>query len=246
MSRATMPDEALDWLAVWPSVRGLTIGDDVHLPRRLRDRGHTLIALTEDHRQARRLWGPTVRSLVGNASALPFDPFQFEVVFVHQGLHLLDLDAALPQITRVLMAGGCLSASYVIRDDSVPWVRRLQALLRRYDPLAMSGDYGHASLERLRETKYFADIDQRAFRIWRTVTREQMAQLVRGQSFAAKLDQGQLDRLVGAVMEFYDSSARPGESLRLPFQLLCWRAWVDHAELTGPVHVPDGGLNIPV
>lgn len=241
-----MPDEALDWLAVWGNVRGLVVGTDTHLPRRLGERGHRVIALTDDAKRVEHLTGPGLMPLIGSASALPFDPFQFEVVFIHQGLHLLDLEATLPQITRVLMAGGCLSASYVIRDDSVPWVRRLQALLRRYDPLAMSGDYGHSSLEQLREAKYFTEIDQRAFRIWQTVTRAQMTQLVRNQPFTAKLNFQQLDRLVDSVMDLYDSSARPGESLKLPFQLLCWRAWVDHTELTGPVHVPDGALQINI
>ncbi len=239
-----MPDEALDWMAVWSHVRGLTIGDDLHLPRRLSERGHRLVALTGDPQHARRLATLPLAPVAANASALPFDAFRFEVVFIHQGLHRLDLDAALPQITRVLMAGGCLSASYVIRDDSVPWVRRLQALLRRYDPLAMSGDYGHSSLERLRQAKYFAEIEQRAFRIWQTVSRDEMARLVRSQPFARTLNPEQLRRLLDAVLELYDSSVRPGESLKLPFQLLCWRAWVDHAELTGPVQVFDDALEI--
>lgn len=246
MSRSTMPDEALDWMAVWPQIRGLTIGSDLHLPRRLSERGHSLVSLTDDQQRARRMRELSLIPVTGSASALPFDPFQFEVVFIHQGLHQIDLHAALPQITRVLMAGGCLSASYVIRDDSVPWVRRLQALLRRYDPMAMSGNYGHNTLEQLRHAKYFTDFEQRAFRIWQTVDRDTMARLVRAQSFTSTLNSDQLRRLLDAVMDLYDSSARPGESLKLPFQLLCWRAWVDHAELTGPVRIVDDALEIRI
>src|SRR5699024_2718564 len=126
----------------------------------------------------------------------------------HQSFHKLDLAQALPQIARVLRPGGCLSASYLIRDDSVPWVRRLAALLRRYDPVAMKGDYGHQALEELRKSHYFPEIEERAFRIWQPVTREDMAAMVRQQPLAGHLDGDQLDRLVEQVLELYDAAAR--------------------------------------
>ncbi|SDL79576.1 class I SAM-dependent methyltransferase [Tessaracoccus oleiagri] len=244
---STFPSEALDWLAVWGGVRGLTVGDDASLPRRLAGRGHQIFALTPDEALVARLNGyGNITPLHARAEAIPLDPFQFEVVFTHQAFHKLDRAQALPQIARVLRPGGCLSASYLIRDDSVPWVRRLAALLRRYDPVAMKGDYGHQSLESLRESHYFPEIEERAFRIWQPVTRDDMANMVRHQPLARHLDGDQLDRLVEQVLELYDAAARPGENLKLPFQLLCWRAWVDHAELTNPVQLPDNGLAIKV
>jgi len=244
---STFPSEALDWLAVWSGVRGLTLGDDASLPRRLAGRGHQIFALTPDPALVARLERHAeITPLHARAEAIPLDPFQFEVVFTHQAFHKLDRAQALPQIARVLRPGGCLSASYLIRDDSVPWVRRLAALLRRYDPVAMKGDYGHQSLEALRESHYFPEIEERAFRIWQPVTRDDMAKMVRHQPLARNLDETQLDRLVEQVLELYDAAARPGENLKLPFQLLCWRAWVDHAELTSPVQLPDNGLAIRV
>ena len=38
--------------------------------------------------------------------------------------------------------------------------------------------------------------------------------------------------------------SRPGEALRLPYQLLCMRAFVDHAELTTPVVLAESGIAI--
>ena len=52
--------------------------------------------------------------------------------------------------------------------------------------------------------------------------------------------------MLGQVGELYDGAVRPGEALRLPFQLLGVRAWVDHAELTAPVQPPDSALSIPL
>ena len=176
--------------------------------------------------------------------AIPLDPWQFDVVISHQGFHLMDPAQALPEIARVLRPGGCLSASYVIRDDSVPWVRRLTALLRHYDPVAMRGNYGHDSLERLSASKYFPEVEQRAFRIWQSVSLKNLQRLVAQQPLSARLDEGQRTRLAAEVRDLYEHSVRPGEHLRLPFQLLCCRAWVSHDELTAPVVAPDHGIKI--
>ncbi|MFT3887926.1 MAG: class I SAM-dependent methyltransferase [Arachnia sp.] len=247
MARMALPVEALDWLAVWQGVRGLVLASDLSLPRRLASAGHALFALTDDHALAGKLGSiPRVTPLLARPEAIPVDPWQFEVVFAHQNLHRFDLTNALPQLARVIRPGGCLSASYLVRDDTVPWVRRLAALLRRYDPMAMRGDYGHASLRALHASKYFADVEERAFRVWQRMGRDDLLTLVRQQPLAANLDEAQLNQLLTQVGELYDGAVRPGEALRLPFQLIGARAWVTHEELTAPVRIPDNGLNIPL
>lgn len=243
----TLPDEALTWLSVWQGVRGLVLAGDAHLTRRLSSAGHTLYALADEPPLVQRLAAvERVTPILARPEAIPTDPLQFEVVFAHQSLHRYDLAQALPQIARVLRVGGCVSASYLVRDDSVPWVRRLAALLRRYDPMAMKGDYGHQSLDVLSRSKYFPEVERRAFRIWQPVSREDLVTMVRHQPLTANLDQGQLDALLEQVVSLFDGAVRPGEQLRLPYQLLCWRAWVSHEELTGPVELPDDGLAIPL
>lgn len=247
MSRTAFPTDALDWLTVWHGVRGLAVDAEPHLARRLTDAGHDLFALSDDVDRVPRLSGiRNVTPVVGRPEALPMDPFAVEVVLAHQCLHRFDLEQALPQFARVLRPGGCLSASYLIRDDSVPWVRRLAALLRRFDPMAMKGDYGHEALAALDESRYFPEVERRAFRVWRSVSRDDLQNLVRAQPLASHLDEAQLSQLLDQVADLYDGAVRPGESLRLPFQLLCWRAWVSHEELTSPVRLPDSGLAIPL
>lgn len=245
MTSTTFPTEALDWLTVWQGVRGLVVDGNRQLIRRLSDGGHAVFALTENAAQVPSLDRlRNVTPVVARPEAIPMDPFTVEVVFAHQSLHRFDAAQSLPQIARVLRPGGCFSASYLIRDDSVPWVRRLAALLRRFDPMAMKGDYGHGSLSALADSKYFPEVETRAFRVWRTVSRADLHNLVRAQPLAANLDAAQLDQLLGQVSELYDGAVRPGENLRLPFQLLCLRAWVSHEELTAPVNIPDNALAI--
>lgn len=240
-----LPPEALAWLAVWHDVRALTIDGGPAFARRLAGAGHRVFALSAEEPEAQRLASiDGVTPVLARPEAIPLDPAQFEVVLTHQGFHRLDHDHALAQIARVLRPGGCLSASYIIRDDSVPWVRRLAALLRHYDPMAMKGDYGHQSLEKLHASKYFPEVEQRAFRIWQHISLDDLRTLVARQPLAAQLSDDQRARLDDEVTELFTSSVRPGETLRLPFQLLCSRAWVSHEELTAPVTLPDSGIKI--
>lgn len=244
-NRNVLPPEALTWLAVWHDVRGLALGGGTAFARRLAAVGHQVFAMTADEPEATRLGGiDGVTPVIARPEAIPLDPAQFDVVFCHQGFHALDHAHALAQIARVLRPGGCLSASYVIRDDSVPWVRRLAAILRHYDPMAMRGDYGHESLSELRASKYFPEVEQRAFRIWQPMSLEDLQALVARQPLAANLSEVQRASLAAEVADLFESSVRPGESLRLPFQLLCHRAWVNHEELTAPVVLPDDGIKI--
>lgn len=243
--RNAIPPEALTWLAAWPRVRTLAVHGGAPLARLLLAEGHTVFAMGVDEPEVDRLRVVEgVTPLWARPEAIPLDPWQFDVVLSHQGFHTMDPSSALSEIARVLRPGGCLSASYVVRDDSVPWVRRLTALLRHYDPVAMRGDYGQKSLEALQQSKYFPEVEQRAFRIWETVSLPALQQLVARQPLSARLDDDQRSRLSDEIRELYEHSVRPGEHLRLPFQLLCHRAWVSHDELTAPVTAPDSGIKI--
>ncbi len=240
-----IPSEALTWLAAWPHVRALALHGGAPLARRLIADGHSVFAMTPDESGVDSLRAiDGVLPLWARPEAIPIDPWQFDVVISHQGFHTMDRSVALSEIARVLRPGGCLSASYVVRDDSVPWVRRLAALLRHYDPVAMRGDYGHDSLAALQDSKYFPEVEQRAFRIWQTVSLPDLQKLVTRQPLYARLDVAARARLGAEVRDLYQHSVRPGEHLRLPFQLLCSRAWVSHDELTAPVTAPDNGIKI--
>jgi hypothetical protein len=52
------------------------------------------------------------------------------------------------------------------------------------------------------------------------------------------------EALLAEVEGLYETSARAPEPLLLPYTLACWRAVVDHSELTAPVEVAEEGLRI--
>lgn len=235
------PDGALDWLA--PTTPGRVL--DVSATRMLA----SLLSI----RDLAVFWAqpspdaspvPGATTVAATANALPFDPGQFDTVTCHQSLHTFTPDLALGQIARVLRPTGVFSVSYLVRDDSVPWVRRLIALVRRLDPQAMSGDYGSTTVRFLHASRYFPDIDQRQFRVWRPITKSGLVDMVLSQPLARRLDEDAISRLVDDVEELYRDSARPAEDLMLPFKLTCWRAQVSHDELTTPVARQEPGLRI--
>lgn len=243
-TRIALTPETLAWLATWSGVRGLTLSG-TEFPRLLAREGHQIFALTQSYDEARSmLHAAEFEPVLAVPEALPIEPCQFDAVFSHQSFHTMEPEATLSEVARVLRPGGCFSVSYVIRDDSVPWVRRLAALLRHYDPIAMRGDYGQASLDALRTSKYFPEVEERAFRVWRPFGMPELTAMVSRQPLIQHLDETQKATLMRQIRELYESSVRPGERLRLPFQLLCCRAWVDHNELTASVIPQEAALNI--
>src|SRR5690606_36865898 len=126
MSTEVLLPDAVSWLTIWSGVRALTIDGAPQLARCLRDEGHTVFTLSPDHDTVARLDAEEgITAIRARPEAIPTDPCQFDVVVTHQKFHELDHSQALGEIAHVLRPGGCLSVSYIFRDDSVPWVRRL-------------------------------------------------------------------------------------------------------------------------
>ncbi len=69
---------------------------------------------------------PSVRALAGSAEQIPLPDASVDAVLCGQSLHWFNLSRALPEIARVLVAGGTLGALWNSDDDRVPWVAGLQ------------------------------------------------------------------------------------------------------------------------
>jgi SAM-dependent methyltransferase len=137
----------------------------------------------------------------------------------------------LSEIARVLRPGGHLAVAYNTRDDTVPWVRRLTALLQQNDPDAMRGDYGIESLGDVTDSPYFSELVRRDFRNWVPITRKGLVSMVERRPSMTRLDPARRQALLDEVAALYDSIARPPEPLLLPYRASCWRAEVDHTGL---------------
>jgi SAM-dependent methyltransferase len=169
--------------------------------------------------------------VVGQVESLPFLSCHFDVVTAAQTLHRFAPGLALTEIARVLKPGGYLAVAYNTRDDTVPWVRRLIALMREADPTSMRGAFGEDSVEKVAESPYFGLLERRNFRNWMPITRKGLISMVEGRPAVAQMRSAARDRLVHEVGDLYDTYARRPDPLMLPFQTSCWRAEVDHSRL---------------
>lgn len=249
ISRTTgsFPAAALDWVAPERPGRVLAIGRaSTAMASRLAGLGHQVVIADRSASAVRAAHHryPGLRAVGAAADALPFAPCRFDQVLVAQGMHLLPPGLALDEFARVLAPGGRLTVLYTVRDDSVPWVRRLAAILRTYDPDAMTEGEELYSVAAVAASSHFPVVEHRAFRLWVPITRDGMLEMVANAPRIAALDPADADRLLDEVGGLYDTSARQPEPLLLPYSVLCWRATVDHSELTAALRPPEDGLQI--
>lgn len=248
-SSPEFPQQALDWLAGGHAAAGdrvLTLGCAPSFCRMLSRRGVDLFAVHREPKVAatcHRMRNTT--GICALAESLPLDPCTFDAVLVHQTFQHMAPGLVLSEMARVLSPGCCVGVSWMTRDDTVPWVRRLAALLRTADPAAMSGRYGTEAVESLLSSKYFPTAERTQYRIWVPATRQQLVDMAASLPGVKALATEWRNELLGQVEALHDDSAGPG-GLRLPYQLECWRAWVSHDELTASIDVDDSGLTIPL
>lgn len=250
-TQPAFPQAALQWLAPasangqpLPAPRILLLGRSAApIGAALARDGANLVACDASRAGVRALLNRAPRALptVARPEQLPFAPMSFDAVHVHQSLHALPAEA-LASIARVLAPHGHLAVSYTVRDESVPWVRRLTALLRDVDPQAMAGAYGTESIDRLRASEFFGEIEERGHRLWVPISRVDLLGMV-ARRFP-DLEQDRLSRLMADVGTLYETSARAPEPLLLPYRVACWRARVDHTEFTSQLDLPEDGLRI--
>ena len=244
-----LPSGIFEWLTagrVDPGSRIIVLCPTVSHCRVVASHGADVLAVHRDLDTAARLNRiPGVMAVCGSPESLPFNPSSFDAVLVHQGSHELAPGLVLPEIARVLRPGSVLGVSWLVRDDTVPWVKRLATLLRTVDRNAMRGDYGTKSVHELISSKYFPEDEHITKRLWVPVDRDSLIAMAAARPAVRTLDSDARSDLLAKVAALADDSAGTS-GLRLPYQLECWRAWVDHDELTTPIRPHDDGLTITV
>lgn len=112
------------------------------LTRTLLRLGYEVIAVEPDDRMRAVLAArhPAVRALAGSAENIPLADSTVDAVFGGQMWHWVDPARAVPELGRVMRSGGRLNVLWSMRDDRVPWIRRLSKQVVLPDPYRLFDD----------------------------------------------------------------------------------------------------------
>ncbi len=141
------------------------------------------------------------------------------MVVAAQAFHWFDLDRALPEIARALKRGGALGLVWNWRDDRIPWVRRLGALIGTQEQLA-------DPTEAIAASELFGEVEVATFTHWQQVDRHSIQDLVLSRSNVAVLDEESRAAKLAEVLALYDEYGRGMDGMQLPYVTKCYRAVV--------------------
>ena len=105
------------------------------------------------------------------------------------------------------------------RDDRIPWVRRLGALIGTQEQLA-------DPTEAIAASELFGEVEEATFTHWQQVDRHSIQDLVLSRSNVAVLDEEARAAKLAEVLALYDEYGRGMDGMQLPYVTKCYRAVV--------------------
>ncbi|MFD8598974.1 class I SAM-dependent methyltransferase [Kitasatospora sp. NPDC059646] len=220
--RPGYPARAVTWALGAEPLRVLDLGAGTGLlTGALRAAGHEVVAVEPDG-QMRAVAAerhPGIPVLAGSAEDIPLPDGAVDAVVVGQAYHWFTPQAALPQIHRVLRAGGVLAAMWNIRDDRTPWVAALSAVVGSEDfGLQEAWPYGPV-------TPWFTTPERGLTEHTVTVPTARLTDLVRSRSSyltAAPAEQARLDREL-TELAATDPALTGRHTVEMPYRTCVYR-----------------------
>ena len=221
-ARPSYPSEAAAWLAGLDHAHVLELGAGTgKLTEQLVAQRHKVVATDPLEPMLRLLRArlPQVPVALAAAERIPLRARSVDTVVGAQTFHWWDLERALPEIARVLRPGGHLSLVWNLRDERIPWVRRLGRLIGSQE---QQNDPTHALLS----SHLFGFVETATFRFWQPLNRARLRDLVQSRSNVAVMGAVERERLLGKVDELYDAYGRGPDGMLLPYVTHCYKAVV--------------------
>ncbi len=227
-ARPEWPEEAARWLVPAGARLVVELGAGTgKLTRAVAALGVRVVAVEPDPRMLAVLHGLGLEGVEGSAEEIPFDDGVADAVVAGSSLHWFDLDAALPEVHRVLRPDGRFAFGWNHRDD-------------RHPAIAAMGETVYAAQGRLRGPRWrsrdwaaeltasglFRDVEHARFEHVHALPREALADHLMSYSGVAALSTDERRRVSAEVAALLDSdpSVIDHGMLRLPFVVSAYRA----------------------
>ncbi|MDQ4084468.1 MAG: class I SAM-dependent methyltransferase [Actinomycetota bacterium] len=220
-TRPDYPAEAVRWMAGPTPGTVLELGAGTgKLTASLLAHGHRVIATDPTAQMLAQLRArlPRARVVQARAEHVPLVSSSVDAVVAGQAFHWFDAEPALAETARVLRPGGTLALVWNLRDETVPWVRRLSRLIGSEQP--------EEPTELLEESGLFDGIEKHTYRHWQEVHRDSLIGLVASRSRIAAMPDDERSALLGKVGELYDDYGRGHDGMLLPYQCRAYRCRV--------------------
>ena len=228
--RPGYPAEAVAWLVGREPRRVLELGAGTgKLTAGLAALGHDVVATDPLPQMLVHLVAglPEVACLAATAERIPLPARSVDVVVAGQAFHWFDLDRALPEIARVLRPGGRLAVTWNLRDERIPWVRRLGELI---------GTPGQSKdpTQDLIGSRLFGYVEQASYRFWQPLGPDRLRDLAASRSKLAVMPESARERVLAQVAALYEEYGRGHDGMLLPYLTRCFAATVRAPALEEP------------
>lgn len=223
--RPGFPAEAARWLVGRDAAVVLELGAGTgKLTRELVALGHDVHATDPDPAMLAVLQRalPDVRTSLAGAEEIPLADRSVDVVVAAQSFHWFDHERALPEIARVLRPGGHVAVCWNLRDERIPWVRKLGRALGSAASVENAG-----STDALVQSELFGFLDEQVFTHWQHVDRDSVVDMAASRSYVASLEADEREAVLDRVRALYDDYGRGMDGMQVPYDCRCYRARVN-------------------
>lgn len=224
--RPGYPLEVVRWLlepaGARPRVADVGAGTG-KLTRTIVEAGAEVVAVDPDPEMLATLRAgvPGVPTFVGSAERMPLPAASVDAVLLGQAWHWVDPDAGAREVARVLGPGGVLGLVWNLRDEGVPWVRRLTAVMKGSHAEEMLAGDG------VRVGAPFGELERRTWEWSRAVGRRALLDMVASRSYIITAAPDERARILAAVEELFDENRRTDdegvEVVDLPYRTEAFR-----------------------
>lgn len=160
-----------------------------------------------------------VPTFVGSAERMPLPDASVDGLLFGQAWHWVDVDPASIEASRVLRSGGVLGLIWNIRDESVPWVRRLTRIMHGSHAEEVLAGGGPQAGEP------FGVVEAREWRWSRPMTRESLFAMARSRSYIITADAEDRAVIEAGLADLFDGIGAVGAaSVDLPYVTRAFRA----------------------